>query len=239
MADSFERLKKVMDNKSSMVIVEPPSRPSNVYYTEPDKHEILLELDVSVFNSLSDADTKLVRDTVKDGPAFLVPPSPNDKLVEAVDYDPDTGALTITRENGEELVVEGLETIYSLGKGPKGKRGLKGHKGKDAHKGKDGAKGYTGPVGEAGPVGGTGITGSDGKNGATGRTGPEGDPGPAGQEGPGGKAGPLGHVGERGLNGCKGPTGFSGEKGPAPVTNVFISTVPPDNPAVYIWGVPV
>lgn len=103
-----------------------------------------------------------------------------------VQFDQQTGTLTIIWPDGSQSTVSGLPTADQLKNGREGKQGKDGVQGKagiDGRDGVDGAEGCPGPRGGPGRQGPTGNTGPVGATGNTGSVGPTGATGPTGSPG--------------------------------------------------------
>lgn len=234
---AYELSKKAIEQLSSTVPIDEAAVPSKTVRQELvatiDLTSVLLE----TFFDLNEG-KQLYRDGKTNRLVHTIPPPPNEKRTVDVQFDKETGILTFIKADGSELLVSGLPTVKSLGKGPTGKKGKRGSAGSDGLDGKDGKKGYTGEQGPKGPDGLEGYAGEDGKPGVAGPVGPTGPRGPSGLEGPQGPQGRKGYTGARGESGCPGAPGAEGLAGPAPNGAVYISTDPPGG-EVYIWGYPV
>ena len=234
---AYELSKKAVEELSDTVPIDEAAIPSKKIRQAPVGTEELTGMFLETFSDVKEG--KLIaRDGEKNLLTHVEPPPINEKRTVEVTYDPDSGDLTLIKADGSELVVSGLPTVASLGRGPTGAKGKRGVRGKNGRDGKDGPQGYVGDQGPKGPDGNIGISGADGNPGISGPTGPTGPRGPAGLEGPQGPQGRKGHTGARGLSGCPGANGPAGSTGPSPNGAVYISTTPPDT-TVYIWGYPV
>lgn len=103
-----------------------------------------------------------------------------------VQFDGQSGTLTIIFTDGTQSSVTGLPTADQLKsgrEGVQGKQGIPGTPGADGRDGRDGAIGCPGPKGERGRIGPTGETGPIGATGDTGGVGPTGPTGPTGSPG--------------------------------------------------------
>lgn len=232
------RLSKVLNQEMSDVSIAREAKASNTLTETPDATAPLIEVAVTDFTSLATSGSKVVRNDATNLMAYTLPSASDALQIQAIEFDKDTGVLSIVRKNAETIKITGFATVQSLGRGPKGKRGYKGIKGQDGQDGRDGPTGYPGAEGPIGPEGPQGISGADGQPGANGRQGPEGYQGPVGPEGQEGPTGRGGHVGEPGYNGCQGVTGATGPTGPKPSGNFYIGTTPPSS-TVLFWGYPV
>lgn len=165
----------------------------------------------------------------------------NDGKIVAIDFNQETGTVSIIKANGEIVAIEGLLTQVDFGVGKQGDRGLRGQDGIDGLDGDDGDVGDDGCEGEQGKQGAKGNPGAEGKDGAIGIPGPIGETGLDGLQGPVGKQGRFGHEGSRGR---KGPScgadaqGADGVEGEAPVPSVVISNTAPSDATVLLWGKP-
>lgn len=230
-------LAKFLNNEQSTVAIERAAIPSSKIQEIPvTKQELDLPL-VQQFTSQAEGQ-KVIRSDESSSIDYIKPIDRSQFLIKAVDFDKDQGILVITRNNGQQIRVTGLQTLRTLGTGQPGKRGPKGRPGRSGQDGRDGPDGYEGPQGPVGPQGPIGIAGADGNPGANGRPGPQGLAGPQGPQGPEGPMGRLGHIGEPGYNGCAGIAGPTGPVGPKPSGSFYIGTTPPDA-TVLLWGYPV
>lgn len=103
-----------------------------------------------------------------------------------VQFDAQTGTLTVIWPDGSQTVTPGLPTADQLKSGREGKQGkdgLRGLPGADGRDGINGAVGCPGPRGSQGRLGPTGNTGPVGATGNTGQVGPTGPTGPTGGAG--------------------------------------------------------
>lgn len=210
--------------------------PSNQVQETPTVNSLLTNLEVSVFHTTNTG--RAVRDDDLSLLAYNDIVASDQLQIASVEFDKDSGVLSVVRKNGQILSVSGFTTLKALGTGPIGKTGPKGPKGMPGHDGREGPDGYDGPVGPMGQTGPIGIAGADGNPGKHGRVGPEGPPGPQGAVGPEGPMGRLGHIGEPGYDGCTGVTGPAGPTGPKPSGSFYIGTTPPDQ-YTLLWGYPI
>lgn len=129
-------------------------------------------------------------------------------------YDPESGVLTLTRNDTAVLQVSGFMTSGNIGTGPRG------------------------PTGPSGAVGQNGRHGKDGRPGIPGCTGPKGDSGPAGPQGATGPQGPRGYAGPTGPQGPAGASGASGADGERPVytAGTINSTEKTSSGRLMMWG---
>lgn len=136
------------------------------------------------------------------------------RIVEGA-YAPDTGTVTLTRKNKEQIVMRDFLRIDHLGTGKMGPRGPNGKDGDDGYNGRDGREGDTGCPGVPGPTGEDGEAGDHGEDGQPGINGPDGCEGAQGEEGPVGPVGRHGYEGPRGLKGpsCVTDDSFDGTAG--------------------------
>ena len=234
---AYELSKKALEELSTTVPIDEATIPSPTIRQEPVATEELTRMFLETISSIKEG-KQIIRDGVTNRLVAIDRPEPNAKRTVDVTYNKETGELLFVKADGSELMISGLPTLASLGKGPKGKKGKRGEPGKDGRDGKDGPQGYVGDEGPKGQEGPIGVSGADGKPGLSGPVGPAGPRGPDGPEGEAGPQGRKGHTGARGLVGCPGATGADGITGPEANGAVYINTIPPDS-SVFLWGYPI
>jgi len=147
------------------------------------------------------------------------------RIIRSINYDPDTGRITITFSEGDPLVTDDLRGAQGE-QGPQGPMGAPGTDGRDGAPGADGRDGAQGPVGPIGPMGLPGMNGTDGAPGRDGDDGQSVDRAMINEDGdvvffvgdlaltPLNLTGPQGPAGPAGTDGRDGMDGMDGAQGP-------------------------
>lgn len=196
----------------------------------------ITNLELQQFKSLGEEGTQVYNN---EGTVGYKNPNPATPRIVDAQYDKTFGVLSVVRDDGHLIEIDGMPVLSSLGIGPEGYRGEDGRDGVDGYVGRPADDG---DVGCAGPQGPQGLPGDPGENGSDGPRGEEGEVGCGGISGPSGLFGPAGRIGDDGPTGpsmpaCFSPRGPRGPQGRTALDRVIISAARPTTNC-YVWGKP-